>query len=593
MNRIQYTVTIKEPYTQIITVEAVFPAGDTDIFEFSLPAWSPGVYEIADYCKNVLSIGATSEGGENLPIEQIAKGSWKVHRDQGKTIHITYNYLAAELHDSTCYVDRERCHISGTALFVFAENLRHLPVTLKVIPPSDWEVVTAMDPVKNEQNTFSAQDFDALADSVIELGHFEILEFSYRRKEYKIVISGKGNHDADKLKSDVTKLVKTAVTFFKGKAPFNRYYFILFLIEKGMEGLEHKNSTVLLWPALSFTEKQQYADFLSLVSHEFFHAWNVKTIKPSDFNHYSYLTEDYTKMLWFAEGLTNYYGDLLMQRSGIWTRDEYFQHLTLRLKQILEIPGRKLSSLEKASYDSWYRHGQPNPNTLNISVSYYKKGELVGLMLDLFIRHLSENNHSLDDVMRELYTAARKTNRGINTEQLKQIIENYTTHDFSDFFGNFIAGTVELPLNEYLNYAGLRLVEKSPTPEITQVQTKSVDSTKTDETSWSGIRTRTQNNNLYAGFVHRDSAAHRAGIHSGDEIIAVESFRVDEKKMNAILDSKKPGDTLEIIIARHGTIVPIILTLDEKEKTEYSIKPVKKPDSLQMKILDDWLVKEK
>ncbi|OGL47308.1 MAG: hypothetical protein A2161_22625, partial [Candidatus Schekmanbacteria bacterium RBG_13_48_7] len=457
MKAVEYLIRIKEPHTHIIKVTAIFPVSDDKIIEISLPAWIPGSYLIQDYCKNIINLQAYDEKQKPLLCIQLAKGTWRIEAGNRKNIFVSYDLYAGELHDHSCHLDAYHAHLNGAGLFVFSEKMRHLPTVLTIELPSGWQIATAMDQKKHQKNTYITDNYEELADSLIELGNFDLIEFQYDDIQYSFVICGGGNYKKDYIKRDVTKIVKGIVKMFKHKVPFKRYMFLLHLIPEGIEGLEHLNSTSLFFPAFDFSTRKGYTLFLSLVSHEFFHAWNVKAIRPGEFDHYDYLNEDYTTLLWLSEGITNYYGDLILRREGLWTREGYFKHITTRIKEVLSTPGRKRSSLEKASFETWTRHYQPNENTQNVTVSYYRKGELIGLMLDLEIRRITGNKRSLDDVMRKLYLIWEKEKRGITSKELQTIVEETAGCSFMDFFNNYVAGTTELPMKKYLSYAGLKL----------------------------------------------------------------------------------------------------------------------------------------
>ena len=395
---------------------------------------------------------------------------------------------------------------------------------------------------------------------------------------------------ADKLLADVQKIVETQVEMMGGEIPYRDYTFILHLRANAGGGLEHSNSTALGYPRFGFkiqsgdratsasptatgTPERDYRGFLSLVSHEFYHLWNVKRIRPDALGPFDYTQENYTKVLWVAEGVTDYYADLLLRRAGLITESEFLTATARALQTLQNTPGRMEQSLEESSFDTWIKFYRPDENTINSQVSYYDKGAIVGLLLDLEIRKRSKNAKSLDDVLRYLYTEFFKKDRNYGPADFQKASELMAGSSLEDFFGKYVRGTEELDYNAALEAAGLRL----------DTGVGSV------ERVYFGADVAQEDDRLIVRRVHAGSPAYDQGLNADDQIVALDNARVTRDFFNARIAEKKPGDLITLTIFRFDELSMLQIKLGGRREGTYRILPLTTQTESQKRIYRSWL----
>ena len=326
------------------------------------------------------------------------------------------------------------------------------------MPPSGWKIATGLPAVNGQPNTFRAENFDVLYDSPVEVSNFKQIDFLVRGVPHRIVIDGEGNYDPERLRTSVQKIVEAETAMFGG-IPYHDYTFILHLRSNTGGGLEHLNSTALGFRRFGFSDEKGYQSFNSLVAHEFFHLWNVKRIRPDALGPFDYTKENYTRLLWVAEGITEYYGNLMLSRARAHFQQAYLDHLAQQIQDFEELPGRKVMSAEESSFDTWIKFYRPDENTVNSQISYYDKGELLGLLLDLDIRRRTGGARSLDDVMRYLDTEFYLKGRNYTPADFQKACELAGGASLEDFFARYVRGKddLEAVYNRMLAGAGLRL----------------------------------------------------------------------------------------------------------------------------------------
>ncbi len=396
---INYTVSMSKPATHLLEVEmhlnwATMP----DQPELKMPVWTPGSYLIREYARHVESFTAKDAGGADLTWRKTNKNTWQIDAKGTKEIVVRYNVYANELTVRTNELNDEHAFFNNAALLMYPKDNLNVASTVKVVPFGNWKVATGLPKVEGEANTFRAENFDILYDSPFEVSDYKEISFNVQGKPHRFVMSGDGNYDLPKLAADTTKIIEQAFKIF-GELPYNDYTFIV--NTRGGGGLEHLNSTALQFPRLNFASKHN--NFLSLVAHEYFHLWNVKRIKPDALGPFDYENENYTRLLWFAEGGTAYYESVLMRRADLITADEFISGREEQILSLQNRPGRFETSLEDASFNAWIKYYRPDENAVNNQISYYDKGELVNFLLDIEIRQASNGAKSLDDVLRYLY----------------------------------------------------------------------------------------------------------------------------------------------------------------------------------------------
>jgi predicted metalloprotease with PDZ domain len=414
-----------------------------------MPVWTPGSYLIREFERHVQDFAADANG-RALDWIKVNKNTWRVRTNGARQWRATYRVYANELTVRTSELNSDHAFWNNAALLMFPDGRLDAPSTLRVVPPSAWKVATGLPEVSGQPNTFQAKNFDILYDSPFEVSDFKELKFEVRGVPHRIVIDGEGNYDPERMRTDVRKIVEAETAMF-GAIPYQNYTFILHLRSETGGGLEHLNSTALGFRRFNFSTDKNYRNFLSLVAHEFFHLWNVKRIRPDALGPFDYTKENYTRLLWVAEGITEYYGNLMVRRAGLISDQVYLAHLADQIKDFQETPGRQVMSAEEASFDSWIKFYRPDENTVNSQISYYDKGELLGLLLDLDIRRRTNNGKSLDDVMRYLYTDFFQKGRNYTPADFQKACELMAGSGLDDLFAKNIRGRSELSYNAFLS----------------------------------------------------------------------------------------------------------------------------------------------
>ena len=451
---------------------------------------------------------------------------------------------------------------------------------MTVVPQGDWQVATGLDAVPVEKNTFVAPDYDILVDSPVEMGRFELLEFAVRGVPHQIAVHGPTKFDRGRMVGDVRRIVEKQAELFGGM-PYQHYLFILHAGLGGGGGLEHLNSTSLQTGRLSFRKEKDWESFLDLVSHEFFHLWNVKRIRPEALGPFDYTQENYTHALWISEGITDYYGTLTLRRAGLVTPQRYLKLLAGVMQGYRATPGRLVQSASEASFDAWIKHYRPDENSRNSSISYYDKGHLLGLMLDLEIRQRSGGVRSLDDVMRHLNEDYAQKGKGFPEADFRKVVEQMAGVSFEAFFRDYVHGVKELPLEEYLAKAGLLLGPKAPPEKL--------EDREAQESVFLGIVTDgAVAGRVMAASVLTGSPAETAGVNAGDEVLALDGIRLTAADFAERLRDYKPGDTVQLTVFRDNRLRQFRATLAPPAQ-DLSIEAMPAADAAQRQVFTGWL----
>ena len=460
-SNISFTVAMPKPYTHLLEVEmrVQIPANlqvpnETDLV---MPVWTPGSYLIREFERHVQDFAADANG-RALDWTKVNKNTWRVKTNGVRQWRATYRVYANELSVRTSELNSDHAFWNNAALLMYLDKQIEHSSTLHINPAPGWKIATGLPAVDGQPNTFRAENFDVLYDSPVECSNFKQIDFQVRGVPHRIVIDGDGNYDQNRMLAGVQKIVETEVSLF-GDIPYHDYTFILHLRANTGGGLEHLNSTALGFRRNGFEKEEGYRRFWSLVAHEFFHLWNVKRIRPDALGPFDYTKENYTRSLWVAEGITSYYGDLMPRRAGLISDQTYLDELAKRIQDFQNTPGREKMSAEEASFDAWVKLYYPDENSINSQISYYDKGELLGLLLDLDIRRRTHGAKSLDDVMRYLYDEFYKKGRNYTPADMQKACELMAGASLDEFFSRYVRGRDDLlPIyHEILAGAGLRL----------------------------------------------------------------------------------------------------------------------------------------
>ena len=561
-----------QPATHIVHVAVEVrdpPAGA----EVRLPVWIPGSYMVREFARHVQSFEASDEGGRPLAWRKTRKDAWTIENGPGRPLRLEFDFYANELTVRTSHVDATHAFINTANLLPYLPGRTDAPSSLEVQIPPSWRVHSGLRREK-DSNVFLADDYDELADSPLHAGPEPSVEFKVEGISHTIAPWGRGNMDLERLAADVERIVAAEAAVFGG-LPYGRYCFILLLTDGGRGGLEHRGSTALMVPRFSFRAAQLYERVLQLVAHEFFHTWNVKRIHPEwRTGSVDYAAENYTGLLWAMEGITDYYSPLTLRRAGLISPERYLELLGDQMSDLAATPGRHLQSLEEASFDAWIKYYRPDEHSANSSVSYYLKGGLASLVLDLEMRRRTAGERSLDDLMRFLWEGYGRAGQGVPEDGFRPAVEAVAGGNWRWFFEQAIGGRGDLDYAPGLAAVGLgvnwRADPKGPE-------------------AWLGLRLRTEAGRAKIATVLSDGPAWGSGLSAGDELLALDGFRVDESGLDDRLRDYAPRDVVRLTVFRRDELVEVRLTLGARPPTRASLKKIRRANVRQRELYESWL----
>ena len=577
--RQHYWVRMPEPANHLLEVElrlTDIPA--TEPLTFKFPAWTPGSYLLREYARHLQDFGAFDASDRPVPFTRVDKNTWQLPPTNTPRLRIHYRIYANDLTVRTNHLDTTHGYFNGAATFLCCDGREREAIALTVCPPHPtWKIATSLTPdgtsiEPGQPQTFLAQDFDELVDSPVEVGLHRSKAFEVLGKPHRFVVWGEGNEDLEAIVKATQTIVKTEAELFGG-LPYDSYMFLLHLTGSGGGGLEHKNSTSLLYPRFGFQNPDRYDRFLSLVAHEFFHLWNVKRLRPKAIETFDYTQENYFRSLWFCEGTTSYYDTLILRRADLISVKTYLKLLGDRIGKLQNIPGRYVQSLLDSSFDTWIKLYRPTENTSNSQISYYLKGEIISALLDLHIRVQSEGHCSLDTVMQDLWQRFGKSERGYTDAELKESFEAAATTSLDEFFADYIEGTTELDYDRFLEPFGLKL-EASTSP---------------DRPPFLGIKAASENGVTAIKSVAMGSPAQQAGIWAGDELLAIGGYKVTAGTWEERLKSYKIDQTLSVTVFQREELKTVSVTLADPRSDKYEIVPLSDPTEEQRQRCESWL----
>jgi predicted metalloprotease with PDZ domain len=543
---IRYILSFPAPHTHYAEVTATVPTGRQPAVELMMAVWTPGSYMVREYSRNVEAVTAAGPDGRALAVEKTEKNRWRVTTGGAPTITFKYRIYGREMSVRTNWIEAGFALINGAPTFVTLADRSPRPHEVVIVPSAKWaRSMTGLPEMTGGPHRYRAPDFDTLADSPIVIGNPAVYEFTVEGKKHYLVNEGEaGVFDGARAAKDLEAIVRENLRMW-GSLPYDKYLFLNLLTEAG-GGLEHKNSTVLMGSRWLTRTRRAYVSWLELASHEFFHAWNVKRLRPVELGPFDYETEVHTKSLWIAEGFTDYYGDLLVHRAGLASREEFLDSLSTKIEELQTAPGRLVQSVELASFDAWIKYYRPDENSSNTSISYYTKGAVVAFLLDAKLRKQTNNARSLDDVMRAAYQRFADT-KGYTAAEFRAVAEQVAGASLASFWDSAISGTAELDYAEALDVMGLRF--RSITAPADR-----------PGRPWMGITTRNDAGRLLVSQVRRDGPAVDAGVNVDDEILAIGDFRVRADRLDARLEQYRPGDRVTLLVARREQLTRLDLT---------------------------------
>lgn len=584
-----YTISTQQPSRHFFQVSLLIRQPEPTGQIVWLPNWILGSYMIRDFARHISSVKAKTANGLLLNVKKLAKNKWQVQAHDGDII-LEYDVYAWDLSVRGAHLDQTHGYFNGTCLLLAAQGKENALHQLNLLTPQglSWRVATTLAAVNIDKNGFGlyqAANYLDLVDHPVEMADFTELSFSSGQTPHKMVITGKHRADTQRLAEDLQKICQAAINFWGDEQPpFNQYLFQVMAVGNGYGGLEHRSSTSLLCsrddlplvtePKQKISEK--YKTFLGLCSHEYFHSWLVKRIQPDVLVSPDLNQENYTELLWVFEGFTSYYDDLLLARAGIISTQEYLDLLAQTITRHIKTLGRFKQTVTESSFDAWTKYYKPDENTPNSVVSYYVKGALVALCLDLKLRQLSQQKISLDMLMRELWLNYGKVGKGVNNNTVQEIAQRLVNQDLTEFFNQCLYSTEELPFVMLLSEQGIQLSYK-------------YDNGKQHATACLGVRGQMADGGYQLQNVWHGGAADIAGLSAGDLIVAVDGLKVTTQ-FEKNLATYAIGETVTIHFFRRDELMKLEVKLlasqaeqchltinnDAKNKVEQWILPKKR-----------------
>ena len=600
---ISYAVSMPRPHTHLFEVEARlrYSGAAPAAVDFVMPVWTPGSYLVREFERHVQDFAAEDGSGRQLQWAKENKNTWRVSASGAREVRVRYAVYANELTVRTSELNDRHAFWNNANLLMYPDGLLGAAATLRVQPFGGWKIATGLPAAGGARDTFRAENFDVLYDSPFLLGDFRVLSFEVRGVPHRVVVDGAGDYDAERLRRDAQKVVEAEVSMM-GDPPYRDYTFLLMLGERGGGGLEHLNSTALTWRRFGFSSEDDWRSLYTLFAHEFFHLWNVKRIRPDALGPFDYTQENYTRLLWVAEGITSYYENLFVRRAGLMTDRQYLDQIARDIQQMRQTPGRLRMSAEESSFDAWIEQYRPDENTVNTAVSYYDKGALLGLLLDLEIRRRTDGARSLDDVMRALYEDYFKRGRNYTPDDFRREAERAAGGSLEEFFRRYVRGREELDYDAALAWAGLRLDTTSNREGRPAAQEAYLGATFAADGEQVVGRTVAPGA-LVVRTVPAGTPAYEQGLSAGDEVIAVDGFRVTRDFLSttsagrrtttdfltARVADKRPGDQLTLTVFRGDELRTFQIKLGARAAVGYRIVPAVGVTEEQKRNYQSWL----
>jgi predicted metalloprotease with PDZ domain len=590
-NPIGYELKFERPNSHLLDVTINADALSGASVDFAIPDWAPGSYYIENYAANVQRFRAHSPSGQELAWRKTDSQTWRIDLAGAKAVTVEYQIYANTLQNNIAQYNERHAFIGGPSVWMYLVGAKDRPATLSIAVPRGWRVATGMDHTSDA--TFQAANYDTFADCPLEISNFTEKDFEVLGTKYHVIVHDvMGQKDPSKFVEDLQKEVAALVPIFQPvagssgqAAPFKDYYFIFHVWPKTGGGLEHLNSTQINFsvdwdstePTPGFVNRYDLKLYVS--AHEFFHAWNVKRLRPRPLGPFDYSQMAHTPSLWISEGLTSYYGALALVHAGLITPEQYLDAISQLITRFEAQPGRSERSIEDTSWDTWFPRDSvihQDNNLLNTWYSYYDGGQIMGHIMDFAIRQDTHNQKSLDDWMRLLYSRYALPKPGFEPEDAIRAaseVSGKSLNEVSDFFRRYISGKDPIPYNEYFGYAGIAVEKKLDTekPWI------GIDPTKADDG-----RAKIRN-------IIPDSPAELAGLDRDDVLYAIDSRVVDFDGLPKEIAAHKPGDTVRFTVLRFGELKEFTVTLKSNPSPTYTLKLMEHPTDQQKAIYNSWL----
>ena len=580
---LEYVLSMKRANTHYMDVTLkVSPGGPMEgPMRLMMPVWSPGHYAIEDFPRNVPDLKAKVDSGgswRDAAVRKESKNVWRVDwTGAADSVTVEYSVYAYEYHDTKSYLDTVHAIINGSSVFIYPQGSEGSPISLRLIPYPGWSrVATGLEQTSDWE--FKAPNMDILIDSPIEAGNQEIRSFAVGNVEHQVSLFGAAPVETERIASDIRKIVEAEVKIF-GQIPYSRYVFLVNLTDEVGGGLEHLNSTVCFVPRMRLVPKEEYDLMMGLFSHEFFHAWNVKRMRPKGLGPFNYSSETYTRSLWVAEGITSYYDDLVLRRAGIFSVPEYLDAFAINVNVMKSLPGGRWQSAQESSFDTWIKYYRTDANSPNVTLSYYTQGAVIGWMLDLQIRKNSGSARSLDDVMKGVYEETFvKQGRGYSDEEFEASVYRFGGGEgLKEIFDSRVKGRADVDFDRYLGYAGLKLEPKEGHEKVK---------------GFLGVRLGADAGKTTVKSRLAGTPAESMGLSVGDEVIGIDGLRLSSERLSFYIANRSPGSKARLTISRNGMMAELTGELGRRPVFEYRIAPVKEATDEQKSLFGAWLMEE-
>jgi predicted metalloprotease with PDZ domain len=583
---VRHQLSFPQRHNQYVDVSASWPVSG-DHLELAMASWTPGSYLIRDFAANVEGLRAEDAEGRAREIRKTAKNRWRVESAGTARLTVSYSVWAGEMNVATSWVEAGSALLNGAGIYLYSADSRLQPQEVTVDLPAEWPDLQTALPGATVPLTFRARDFDELVDSPIVAGSLDRREFKVGDQPYSLVVpAGNPLWDSGRARDDLAKIVEAHQSFW-GVNPLEREYLFFNFFIGPFGGLEHDHSTVIMCSPWQMRERKDYVKWLGVASHEFFHSWNVRRMRPAALVRYDYEREMYTRELWLAEGISSYYDDLLLFRSGLISVGEYLELLAQEIRNYEVTPGRHVRSAQSASFDTWIKHYRPDENSVNSTVSYYRKGALIGFVTDTEIRRATGNRASLDTVMRGMYVRFGPAGPGAGAyppAAFEDEVERVAGAAARAFVEDLLGTTDDPDVDGALAWYGLSL-DRDPTGSA-------AEAAGSNAPAGFGVIWDLAGERLVAEQVVLGHAGARAGILPGDELLAIDGFRVAPGTYAAHAQRLQPGQRVELTLVRHERLLTLPVDVQSAIPERYAIGTREKMRRSEQQRLEAWLGRE-
>ena len=580
---IRYDVSSEDPKSHRLQVVVDIRDVVAPSLDLVFPSWIPGSYHIQDQARGIRGLGASQAGsGSPLPVVRQDKARWRVATEGATHVEVRYEAYGHSTEDDGVDVTPEHIFLNPGMMLPYVEGHEREPLEVAMHVESPWRVYTELAEIGRSPARFRAHDYDELVDSPIDCGTPVELTVRPAGIPHRILLCGRGgNYEAHQIEADVTKIVEAAVRLMGG-SPLQHYTFFYHLADGPgpvLGGLEHKSSTSIILTRTAFRPEEDYRQALRVTAHEYFHLYNVKRIRPRVLGPFDYTKENYTHLLWAMEGSTDYFTDLILLRGGLLPPPKYLEYQGKKIRRYVNTPGRKVASLEELSFNTWIDLYKPYEETPNQSVSYYLKGDLVTLCLDLEIRHRTEGDSSIESVFRTLWAEYGQRDRGLEENEILPVVNRVTGLDLTDFFSRYVSGTAEIDFGEFLGLAGLKAEPQEKPPG------------KEDEppAGWLGVQLKEDEGRPQITSVLDDGPGRRAGLSPGDEIVALDGQRVRFADLTKALQRFPPGTAVDVTVFRRGFLTSLTVETGKVPAEKFLLLPVDEATPLARRVYEGWI----